>query len=199
MTYLKTTLISAAAIALAAPAFAADGHMEKKHDAMVKVKTTATMTDQEVAMMKKMQMDAMRKKHMESMGMTTATSVEMDTTTTMHTDKMHMDKMHDEKMHSDKMHKDGMHPSKVNDTVGEILQADGEPSIQSDQEIIVEDYTITEAKFRSADDDGMIKDNAIVVPGSGGTTTTVTCPAGTTAQTDMTCMVTGDYMPDLNE
>ena len=88
-----------------------------------------------------------------------------------------------------------MHPSKVNDTVGEILQADGEPSIQSDQEIIVDRGQMTETEFRRIDDDGMIRDNAIVVPGSGDTLSTVTCPAGTEAQLDMTCLITGDWTP----
>ncbi|MGB3456804.1 MAG: hypothetical protein WBG08_11720 [Litorimonas sp.] len=90
------------------------------------------------------------------------------------------------------------HP-KYNDTVGEILQADGEPSIQSDEDIIVMDDTVNEDVFRAADDDGMVADNAIVVPGSNGTLTTVTCPAGTTAQTDMTCEITGEYKPDLED
>jgi hypothetical protein len=91
-----------------------------------------------------------------------------------------------------------MHPAKINDTVGEVLQADGEPSIQSDEEIIVMDDTVRENAFRAADDDGMVADNAIVVPGSNGTLTTVTCPAGTTAQTDMTCKIDGDYTPNLD-
>lgn len=145
MTYFKTALASAAAIAIAAPAFAANDPAKKDMDYEVKTETTVTMTETEN----------------EVMGTTE------------------------------------MHPSKVNDTIGEILQADGEPSIQSDGEIIVEDYTIEEDAFRAADDDGMVADNAIVVPGSGGTLTTVTCPAGTTAQTDMTCLITGDYTPDL--
>jgi len=148
MTNLKTTLVSVAALAIAAPAFAADGHMEKKHDAEMK-KAEATMT-------------------MANETRPDMASAEMD-------------------------------PSKVNDTAGEILQADGEPSMQSDDDIIVEDYTIEDEDFRAADDDGMIADNAIVVPGSAGTLTTVTCPAGTTAQVDMTCMITGDYSPDLDE
>ena len=90
---------------------------------------------------------------------------------------------------------EGMHPSKVNDTVGEVLQADGEPSTQSDQEIIVDHGQMTESEFRMKDDDGMIMDNAIAVPGSNGTITTVTCPAGTEAQTNGTCLVTGNWTP----
>ena len=85
------------------------------------------------------------------------------------------------------------------DTVGEILQADGEPSIQSDEDIIVMDDTVNENAFRATDDDGMVADNAIVVPGSNGTVSTITCPAGTTAQADMTCLITGDYEPEITE
>ncbi len=151
MTYLKTALISAAALAVAAPALAGDGHMKKKKNDVVMKTTTETVV---------LKTDV----NGEVMG-----SVET------------------------------MDPSKVNDTVGEILQADGEPSIQDDQDIIVEDYTIEEDAFRAADDDGMIADNAIVVPGSAGTITTVTCPAGTTAQVDMTCLITGDYTPNLDQ
>jgi len=163
MTYFKTALVSAAALAIAAPAFAGDGHMKKKHDAEMKAQTSAAMMDKK------------------------------------HDDK----KMHDQHDSMTKENKTAvmgateMAPSKVNDTVGEMLQADGEPSIQSDEEIIVQDYQIEDDAFRSADDDGMIADNAIAVPGSNGTVTTVTCPAGTTAQADMTCLITGDYNPDL--
>jgi hypothetical protein len=184
MTYLKTILLSAAAVAIAAPAFSAEGPQDKKQDADVTVETTVTMTDEDVAKMKKKQMDDMRKKHMESMGADAKTDMHMETEDHMETDG---------EMHTD------MHPSKVKETVGEILQADGEPSVQSDDDIIVEDYTIEDDEFRAADDDGMIADNAIVVPGSEGTITTVTCPAGSTAQPDMTCMITGDYEPDLDE
>ncbi|GLQ22057.1 hypothetical protein ACFFUB_08355 [Algimonas porphyrae] len=145
MTFLKTTLASAAAIALAAPAFAGDKPMKQDKDYEAKSEAVIIVSETET----------------EVMGATE------------------------------------MHPSKVNDTVGEILQADGEPSIQDDGEIIVEDYTIEEDAFRAADDDGMVADNAIVVPGTAGTLTTVTCPAGTTAQIDMTCLITGEYKPDL--
>ncbi|MEL7232528.1 MAG: hypothetical protein AAGJ85_08465, partial [Pseudomonadota bacterium] len=68
-----------------------------------------------------------------------------------------------------------------------------------DQDIIVAgDQTIKDDAFRAVDDDGKIADNAIVVPGSADTITTVTCPAGTEAQPDMTCLITGDYVADLD-
>lgn len=145
MTYLKTALASAAALAIAAPAMAGDGHKKMKHDAEMKAETTVIMTKDDTAVM----------------GATEMNSV------------------------------------KVNDTVGEILQSDGDLVEQADEDIIVEDYTVDEDVFRAADDDGMVADNAIVVPGSNATLTTVTCPAGTTAQVDMTCLITGDYQPDL--
>lgn len=146
MTYFKTALVSAATLAIAAPAFA-DHHGDKKKDDNYKSKTTMTEQQPET----------------EVRG-----AVEMNDV-------------------------------KINDTVGEILQADGEPSIQSDEDIIVMDDTVNENAFRAADDDGMVADNAIVVPGSNGTLSTVTCPAGTTAQADMTCLITGDYKPDITE
>ncbi|MEM7729988.1 MAG: hypothetical protein AAF311_12060 [Pseudomonadota bacterium] len=139
MTYLKIALATAAALAVATPAFAGDKD-KKKYD--TKAETAMAVTDGDAA---------------------------------------------------------EMHPAKVNDTVGEILQADGEPSMQSDEDIIVMDDTVNEDVFRAADDDGMVADNAIVVPGSNGTLSTVTCPPGTTAQTDMTCMITGEYKPDLTD
>ncbi|WP_298913536.1 hypothetical protein [uncultured Algimonas sp.] len=161
MTFLKTALASAAALALAAPAFAGPDPVKVDHDAEAKMMQSDSVAERKARM--KAEMDA-------------RVRAEMGIKANM---------------------KDGMHPSKVNDTVGEILQADGEPSMQSDDDIIVMDDTVDEAIFRAADDDGMIADNAIVVPGSNDTLSTVTCPAGTTAQPDMTCMITGDYTPDL--
>ena len=161
MTYFKTALVSAAALAIAAPAFAGDGHMKKKHDAEIKAQTSVEMMD---------------KKH----------------------DDKKMHDQHDAITMENKtavMGATEMAPSKVNDTVGEVLQADGEPSIQSDEEIIVDSYQMKEGNFRKID--GRTADNAIVVPGSNETISTVTCPAGTTAQADMTCLITGDYDPDL--
>ncbi len=145
MTYLKTTLISAAALCVAMPAFAGEGYSTDKK----KIETEAA------------------------------------TTMTMNTDVMNAEAR--------------MDPSKVNDTVGEVLQADGQPSIQSDDEIIVAgEDTIEDDAFRAEDDDGRIADNAIVVPGSADTITTVSCPAGTEAQVDMTCLITGDYEANLD-
>ena len=152
MTSLKTALATAAALCVAAPALAGDGHMKKAADMEAK-------TDSAVMM------DATPT----GATVTTRTDVAGSVQT--------------------------MHPSKVNATVGEVLQADGEPSIQSDQEIIVDTTQMTDTEFRMKDDDGMIRDNAIAVPGSNNTVTTVTCPAGTEAQTNGTCLVTGNWTP----
>jgi len=82
------------------------------------------------------------------------------------------------------------------DRVGQILQTDnmagkdspGEEVMMYDGE--VEDKMVVKAE----DDDGQIKDNAVVVPSlTSETITTVTCPPGTEAQENMTCLITGDF------
>ncbi|MGB6229785.1 MAG: hypothetical protein WBF53_06610 [Litorimonas sp.] len=151
MTYLKTALASAAALALAAPALAGEGPVKTSGDYNAKMKveteTTAVMeTEQNTAVM----------------GAVETIPAE-----------------------------------KINDTVGEILQADGEPSIQDDMEVVMADgHTVHKQTLLNAGD-GMAVDNAIAVPGSNGTVTTVMCPAGTTAQLDMTCLITGDFEAEL--
>ncbi|GGX63467.1 hypothetical protein GCM10011309_11820 [Litorimonas cladophorae] len=82
----------------------------------------------------------------------------------------------------------------TNDTVGEILQADGQPDTQSDYELLTHDGDmLTKAEAKTLDSDHEIANNAIVVPSSTGAVTTVNCPIGTTAQPDMTCHVTGNF------
>ena len=90
--------------------------------------------------------------------------------------------------------------TKANDTIGEVLQADGQPDMQTDNELLTHDgdmLTKTEAKMM--DSDNLIANNTIVVPSSSGAITTVSCPIGTTAQPDMTCMVTGNYDLEKSE
>ena len=84
---------------------------------------------------------------------------------------------------------------KVNDTVGEFLQADGEPDVQTDREILMSNGDqMTKSKVTALEKDGQVKNNIIAVPTlNSNVVTTVSCPVGTTAQTDMTCLVTGDY------
>lgn len=87
-------------------------------------------------------------------------------------------------------------PTAANDTIGEILQADGLPTTNNDRDILTYDGDLlTTSKARMLDGDKMIKNNAIVVPGSDGTLTTVNCPAGTVAKIDMTCHATGEFEP----
>ena len=83
--------------------------------------------------------------------------------------------------------------TKANDTVGEILQADGQPDTQSDYELLSYDgKMITKAKAKAIESDNYLPNNAIVVPSSTGAITTVNCPSGTEAQPDMTCLITGE-------
>lgn len=90
--------------------------------------------------------------------------------------------------------------TKKNDTVGEILQADGQADTQSDYELLTHDGDmLTKTEAIVMDSDKRIADNAIVVPSSTGAITTVNCPIGTTAQPDMTCHVTGNYDLEKSE
>ncbi len=90
--------------------------------------------------------------------------------------------------------------TQANDTVGEILQADGQKDTQKDFELLTHDGDmLTKSEAKSMDSDKMIANNAIVVPSSTGAITTVSCPIGTTAQPDMTCHVTGNYSLEKSE
>jgi hypothetical protein len=88
----------------------------------------------------------------------------------------------------------------ANDTIGEVLQADGQPDTQNDFELLTHDGDmLTKAEALTMDSDNRIADNAIVVPSSTGALTTVNCPIGTTAQPDMTCHVTGNFSLERTE
>ena len=88
----------------------------------------------------------------------------------------------------------GVVNTKANDTIGEVLQADGQPDTQADFELLTHDGDmLTKTEARMMDSDNKIANNAIVVPSSAGAITTVSCPIGTTAQPNMTCLVTGNY------
>ena len=87
-----------------------------------------------------------------------------------------------------------------NDTIGEVLQADGQPDTQKDYELLTHDGDmLTKSEALAMDSDSKIANNAIVVPSSSGALTTVNCPIGTTAQPDMTCHVTGNYSLETSE
>lgn len=86
---------------------------------------------------------------------------------------------------------------KKNDTIGEVLQADAEPDVQSDREMLMYDgRQMTKASLISSEGDNNVKNNSITVPTvNSNVVTTVACPVGTTAQPNMTCLVTGNYNP----
>lgn len=86
---------------------------------------------------------------------------------------------------------------KVNDTAGEILQSDAEPDVQSDREVLMYDgRQMTKENLVVSEGDNTAADNTITVPSpTSDAITTVACPVGTTAQPDMTCLVTGDFEP----
>jgi hypothetical protein len=94
----------------------------------------------------------------------------------------------------------GVVNTNANDTIGEVLQADGQPDTQSDFELLTHDGDmLTKTEARMMDSDNMIENNAIAVPSNVGAITTVNCPIGTTAQPDMTCLVTGNYDMEKSE
>ena len=86
---------------------------------------------------------------------------------------------------------------KINDTIGEVLQADGDADPEADRKLLMSNGDqMTKAKLKMMDSDNIAANNAIVVPTIGSNVlTTVACPVGTTAQPDMTCHVTGNYNP----
>lgn len=84
-------------------------------------------------------------------------------------------------------------------TTGEVLQMN-EPKnpTMGDGDVLMSDGRTIDADrvmaMESKDSDGMIKNNAIVVPTvNNQAITTVSCPVGTTAQTNGTCLITGNY------
>ncbi len=88
----------------------------------------------------------------------------------------------------------------ANDTIGEVLQADGQLDTQNDFELLTHDGDmLTKSEALTMDSDSKIANNAIVVPSSSGALTTVNCPIGTTAQPDMTCHVTGNFSLEKTE
>lgn len=79
-------------------------------------------------------------------------------------------------------------------SVGTVLQEGTIATIPSDKDVMMYDGDLKmKSKVKAMDSDKMIKNNTIIVPSNTKALTTVTCPAGTTAQADMTCMITGDY------
>ena len=86
---------------------------------------------------------------------------------------------------------------KRNDTIGEILQADGDADSEADRKLLMANGDqMSKSKLIMKESDNNAANNAIVVPTLGtNILTTVSCPVGTTAKPDMTCHVTGNYKP----
>jgi len=116
-----------------------------------------------------------------------------DNSTEWNTNSMSTDSLNTEAVVTQTSSNDEM--MKVNGTVGEFLQADGEPDVQTDREILMSNGDqMTKSKVTALETDGQVKNNIIAVPTlNSNVVTTVSCPVGTTAQIDMTCLVTGDY------
>jgi hypothetical protein len=86
---------------------------------------------------------------------------------------------------------------KRNDTIGEIIQADGDADPEADRKLLMASgKQMKKSTLAMKESDGTVMNNAIVVPTVGtDVLTTVSCPVGTTAQVDMTCLVTGNFVP----
>lgn len=86
----------------------------------------------------------------------------------------------------------------TNDTLGELLQSNGEILPQSDEEVLMADGDEKDKdRLIKLESDNEIASNAIVVPTlNAEPITTVSCPVGTTAQPDMTCLITGNFKFD---
>ena len=200
MTYLKTTFIATTAAALfSAPALAgdmsfisADSKLEAKSsysaganlmpeqrmmwEAKVKAKMSeskkakwATMTDAEQRMWMDKKISKMMAKDIASARVTTTSAMSSPATQN----------------------------TLANDTVGEILQADGDADPEADKKLLMANGDqVKKSVLIAKESDNSAANNAIVVPTVGSEIlTTVSCPVGTTAQPNMTCLVTGNYEP----
>lgn len=83
------------------------------------------------------------------------------------------------------------------ETAGEILQSGEEVTAPADKELMMSEGDVEpKAVVVATEGEMALEGKTIVVPGSSDTVTTVTCPEGTTAQADMTCMITGDFVEE---
>lgn len=202
MTYLKTALIASVAIAFSSvPAFAGENmhkdHMNAKTYTQVNYDLASNLSAADrltwETKVKANMSDAKKAKW------ATLTSTEQD----MWMNKK-IAKMMTKQMSSPTMIKTTSATSvtdaeamKINDTIGEVLQADGDADPEADRKLLMSNGDqMTKAKLKMMDSDNIAANNAIVVPTIGSNVlTTVACPVGTTAQPDMTCHVTGNYNP----
>jgi len=199
MTYFKTALIASAATALfATPAFAGDmmksstvtSQTTATYDAATpltaeqrltwETKIKANMSDKKKAKWATLT-EAEQKMWMDKKIAKKMTAVSTDTSTIVDTSISYQD----------------AEDMKRNDTIGEILQADGDADPERDRKLLMSNGDqMKKSTLIMKESDNNVANNAIVVPTLGtNVLTTVSCPVGTTAKPDMTCHVTGDYKP----
>ena len=201
MTYFKSTLIASVAAMsfIASPALAGE-KMHKDHTA----KTHAAATHDAAASLTTTERAAWETKVKSSM------SAEKQAKWATYSDEkrqMWMNKKINKMMKAEAMGSMKPMPTSAayqneasslsNNKVGQILQADGDMNSETDRKLLMSNGDqMTKAKLITQDSDNRASNNAIVVPTVGSNVlTTVSCPVGTTAQADMTCLVTGNYMP----
>ena len=193
MTYFKPILFSAAAaLAFASPAFAnhheSGDHMKK--DAQHKAMKHKMEKPENWDSLTKAEQKAWKKDYWETHSMKSD----------MKSDKT-WDKMK-KKSATEAMENTEVRGAVLRDeTTGEILQSNetNVPRMSGDDKLLMSEGDIKDpATIDMQENPSTAKDNAIVVPTeeNPNLATTVTCPAGTTAQADMTCHVTGDYEPE---
>lgn len=88
--------------------------------------------------------------------------------------------------------------AKIYDTADEILQSNGDRVPTANNAVpMTYGYEKNKSTLMRQDSDNQLADNAIVVPAvNSKAITTVACPVGTSAQPNMTCLVTGNFSLD---
>lgn len=202
MTYLKTTLIASAALALSASPALAGEKMHKDH-----MKTTATTQvnydlAKNLSAEERMAWETKVKANMSAEKKAKWATYSADDQEKWMNKKIA--KMMTKQMTSpatitttSTTSLKGAEAMKVNDTIGEIIQADGDADPEADRKLLMASgKQVAKSRLIAKESDNKASNNAIVVPTVGtNVLTTVACPVGTTAQPDMTCLVTGDYEP----
>jgi len=201
MTYLKTALIASAAIALTATPALAGEKMHKDH-----MKTTAQSTSTHNAVANLSAADRMIWETKIKASMSDQKKAKWSTYSEAD-QKAWMDKKIAKKMMKSNVMMEnttatsvsyqGAEAMKRNDTIGEILQADGDAYPEADRKLLMSNGDqMKKSVLIAKETDKRAANNAIVVPTvDSNALTTVSCPVGTTAQPDMTCHVTGNYDP----
>ena len=202
MTYLKATLIASAAMALMASPAIAGEKMHKDH-----MKTTAT-TQVNYDLAKSLSSEERMAWESKVKANMSAEKKAKWATYSAAEQEMWMDKKIAKMMTKQMTSPATLTPTrtatsknaeamKVNDTIGEIIQADGDADPEADRKLLMASgQQMAKSTLIAKESDNKVSNNAIVVPTVGtNVLTTVACPVGTTAQSDMTCLVTGNYEP----